>query len=279
MKKELDKTKNPAFRLIGAALAAIVRLCLRNGFKFQDLYDALKEIFLHEARAELLRHNELVSVSRLSILTGLQRKDITRLLHTDDDDKEVEAEAKDLTTKVIGAWFARPYLDANGRPRKLSTVGLRSGFAELVNSVSADLNHRTVLFELMRLKIVEVKNDTAVLKLPGFIVHGDINATLPLIERDVSNLIMALQENLTTKAKDPHLHATTEYDNIPVDALPKIKEWMLKIGRDVHAQARVYIGSFDRDVNDKKRGTGRVKVSLGTFSFDQIITTDDDKEK
>lgn len=57
----------------------------------------------------------------------------------------------------------------------------------------------------------------------------------------------------------------TEYDNVCLDELPKVKEWLLKEGTKFHKKARDFISKYDLDVtpNDKKIGGGH--VFLGAF--------------
>ena len=80
-------------------------------------------------------------------------------------------------------------------------------------------------------------------------------------------MTLGVEENVIEKAKPPHLHARTEYDNISPKDLTVIKEWLLKEGAALHKRARTFISNFDLDINPDKEKKGGSKVVVGTFSY------------
>lgn len=249
-------------------LRPVAGFCLAHSIKLQEFIEITKRAFLDSASDELSKQGAQVSDSKLSIMTGLQRKDISRMKRM----AVSEPEPENLATRIIGLWSSRQYAESNGKPRKLTIGGRSSQFARLVGLVSQDLNHHTVLFELQRLGLVSVKGDLATLKVPAFIVRGDIDKALPLLGADVRDLVDAVHENVVEDFKTPHLHAKTEYDNISTEHLSKIRLWLIQAGQRFHREAREFLGQLDRDTNPKlKPGNSRNRVSLGTFSFIESI--------
>src|SRR5215207_3422264 len=92
-----DASKTALFAL-RMMLAPIVRFCLRRGLHLQDLVDAGKKEFIGAARAEMPGDP---NISRLSAATGLQRRDVTRLLSAEEN----EAQPLGLTNRIIGQWI------------------------------------------------------------------------------------------------------------------------------------------------------------------------------
>jgi len=244
-------------------LRPVALLCVRHGLKIQELFEASKRALLEAARGELLRQGLELNTSRLAVMTGLQRREVMRLLQTPQD----ESGQANLLLRIVGAWQqGKRYLDRRGKPLALDCEGAESAFAKLVQSVSQDLNPYTVLFELERVGVVERVNGEARLVSQVY-VPGDLGHGMQLLSQDQEALVLGVSENIFDQPKVPHLHIATHYDNIPESRLGEIKEWLLRKGREFHQEARAYLGSFDCDVHpEMAEGQGRSRVLVGTFS-------------
>src|SRR5262245_55326608 len=75
-------------------------LCIKHSFFIQDVFEALKIAFIQAAQDELRSKSEKINVSRLSITTGLRRREVNRLFL----EKSPKSDELDLVTKVIGLW-------------------------------------------------------------------------------------------------------------------------------------------------------------------------------
>lgn len=244
----------------------LVRYCLRHSIKFRELSDLLKRSFLRIAQEEIAQKKLAASASKLSVMTGLQRREVLRLLLAPESGEN----AANLITRIVGQWASdRRFCDKRGRPKALTFEGLQSDFARLVRVVSKDLSHHTVLFELERLGTVKRRQGKAVLVFPAHIPRGNIRAGLMMLAEDAHDLMCAVEENLSEKLSIPNLHARTQYDAVPREHLPEIRRWLIKFGQQIHDRARKYLSRFDTDINPKLRGRSasqRTRVVLGTFS-------------
>lgn len=245
-------------------LKPIVRICLRSSLKIQDFIAIAKEVFVEVAGDELKRSSATENQSRLSVVTGLHRRDITRLTLK----RGMEKAPENLLTKVLGQWQGdKRFLTKRGTARALSVEGKQSEFMELVRSVSNDLNPYTVLFELERIGVVARKKHLVTLTNEIYSPKGNIKQGLAMLSSDVSDLVEGVTENIFSELEIPNLHIRTEYDNIGERDLPKIRSWLVEQGEQFHKQAREYLSRFDRDINPKRNSTeDRVRVKIGTFS-------------
>ena len=236
-------------------LSPAVRHLVRRGLKVQEIEEALKIALIEVIESELVSVGEKVNISRLSIATGLHRRDVMRLWR----DEAPRDSAANLLTKIVGEWQ---------RNRKiLSIEGPESEFAELVSSVSKDLNPYTVLFELERAGLIEKTSKGAKLTKPSYQPSKqNIEASLQMLNRDATDLYDAVDENIYKDEEIKNLHINTEFDNVPADQLPKIKKELLKRGAAFQSEIKKYLEQFDRDVNPSVTGEGRSRVSVGVFS-------------
>jgi hypothetical protein len=243
------------------ALRPLVRLALRGGMRLQGLVQALKEALVDVAREEL--QSERQSVSRISVMTGIYRKEVQSILETPKQPRIP------LVTKVIGQWLNDPrFYKTPGRARDLCCSGKGSEFVELIQSVDREVNPYAVLFELERLKLISIDGGVVRLESLEAIPAKTLVEVFNLLADDLEDLSEVVFNNLMQESEVPQLHLKTSYDDIALEHLPEIRLWLLQEGAAFHRRARDYISQFDRDLNPLlKSKPGGARVSVGTFSL------------
>ena len=253
-------------------LKPIIRFCLRYGIKIQDVQEACKILYTELAEKELEKSKGQVTDSKISVMTGIHRRDVKRIRGKD----YTYDSSRGLIMKVVGNWLNHPsYTTKAGKPKVLTFGYENSDFNKLVQSVSKDLNPATILFELKRvLAIEEVKNGVKLLA-ESYSPSGNIEEGVAILGADVDYLFQAAEENIFESAEIPNLHRRTEYDNIRPEGIAEIQEELLKEGFVFHRKIRRLLSKHDQDLNPKKgfRGKG-VKVVLGTFS--KVLDSEED---
>ncbi len=236
-------------------LEPVIRFLFRHGVKLQEFVEHSKAVYLKLAETELKNQGLSQNVSRLSVMTGVHRRDVVRLNQSDDALKE----STNIVTKVIGQWqLDSRFSSKKAGPRALTTGGKKNQFAELVQAVSTDVNPASVLFELERMKAVE-RTSTGVTLIKQFLAPADFEHAFQLLSNDTDDLISAIDENVVAGVKIKNLHLKTEYDNIPPSALVQIRNWLLDEGSAFHERARKFLAQFDRDIQPPvNRGTSSV---------------------
>ena len=263
--------------LIRFVLRPVVRFCVRRSVKLQELIEVMKVVFVEVGQEELRGTKESSSVSRLSVMTGVHRKDVHRLLT---EGMKTDA-ASDVFTRVVGQWQNDPrFATKAGKPKALSFSSAAGAFTELVRSVSRELNPYTVLFELERQGMIERKGDNLLLKVQSYTPSKNPSESYRLLSQDIDDLMRGVEDNTFSLKGVPHLHLTTSYDNVPVEYLPSLRAWCMREGTKLHRRARNQLSKFDKDLNPKlKQKSGRARIALGTFSFSEVAETTDGEEK
>ncbi len=247
-------------------LRAVARLCLRRSIQLQQVYELCKAAFVQAAREEFQRKGEKPAVSRISATTGVHRKDVDRLMK---EELEPRAQAN-LYMRVASCWRHDPrFSSKRGRARALSSKGKDSEFAQLCEAVDGrNLSPYTILKEMERIGMLERKKDSVCLLSSFARENADIDESLLILAEDCTDLCQSVEENVFEEKELKNLHITTEYDQIPVDALPEIRQWLLEKGSAFHAELREYLSDFDLDCRGGAADTIPVsRVSLSTFSF------------
>lgn len=251
-------SRDTAIKCLKLLLKPFARWSLKHSIRLQDLTDCLKEAMLEEAK---LSFPEANTMSRLSLLTGIHRKDLRRF--------EVEAtpvtRATSLSVRVLGQWQGdKRFLTTRGKARVLEI----DEFHDLVKSVSSDVSPATVLFELERSGTVSRNGNLLQLAQETFVTSGEVEESFQHLQGDITDLLEVVEHNSISNSKDPHHHLRTEYDRVRADAIPDIRDWLAREGRDLHKRAREFLSTFDQDVNPKSSSNqDEVRVVIGSFSM------------
>lgn len=242
-----------------------MQFCLRYAIPIQDINELIKVTLVQASEDELRRRGEVPNVSRISAMTGLHRRDVTRIFQN----RDIVEEPQGLLTKIIGQWQQdRRFSSEPGKARVLEVDGPDSEFRRLCWAVSSDLNPGTVLLELERLGSVVRTKGGVKLVTKNYVPKGNLKEALFLLSRDMQVLFTAVHENIVSSSGTPNLHGTTEYDNIPPHYEPKIREWLLKQGGMFHRKVSKFLSQFDRDTSAKvPREGGSIRVSVGTVGL------------
>jgi hypothetical protein len=249
----------------------IARFCLRNGVLLPQCIDAFKSALLHAASDHLAAKGEAITASRLSVMSGVHRKDATGYLKGSKTSSNSLAPA----IKILGAWHTKKkYLTAGGKPRTLSIGSEESEFAQLVRDVSTDVHPYTILKELERLNLVEVNSIGVKALKASFISAINDENTARIISRDINDLLFCTEENISAAARKPHHHTTTEYDNIPIDNVKALQEWIIEEGAKFHQKVREHVSALDRDLSEDpaiKKAKGRIRFSFCSFGRTEVL--------
>lgn len=264
--------------ILNKLVNSLVKVCVLSGIKYQELSKELKRAFIAEATGELESISEKVNSSRLSIITGLQRREIDQIKASEEDTESLSSKMS-LISKIVGQWQFHPnYSLSPSKPKALTYEGAESEFSSLIKSISSDLHAGTILFELERLGLVEKAKDK--IKLKSKVSKFDsLEESLVLLSNDIETLTSAVTENIKSSKekidKVPNLHATTEFNKISKSEEVEIRSWLLKEGSSFHKKMRNYLASKDQEIQGiNAKESSCIKVSVGTFS---LISNDSKK--
>ena len=254
------------YNLLALTLRPVAAFCLRHSLRLQDLIECAKIAFVRMAELELARSGRKSNVSRLSLMTGVHRRDVSQGA----DPLDRAGQERDLITKIIGQWQTDPrFITKSRSPRILSVEGQKSDFVDLVDSVSSDVNPATVLFELERIAAVHKSKSGLQLVSQTHTLKNDPVANFEILSRDLADLTQAVEHNAVLDERPHHFHARTEFDRVRADAIPEIKRWMLQEGFAFHARMREMLSKFDQDINPAATDepVKLVRVVSSGFSF------------
>ncbi|MEM1160549.1 MAG: DUF6502 family protein, partial [Pseudomonadota bacterium] len=210
----------------------LVRLALSRGLVFQTLSDWLKDAYVLTATRHFSLDEKRITDSRLSLLTGLQRKDIKAIRSRLKADSQAPISAGHLP-RLLAHWRndAR-FQTGEGQPAELSRAGEGASFEVLVTSVTQDLHPRTALDELLRLGAVEVEADRVCLTTDAFLPTADDAAMLGYLGGNLGDHAAAAVENvLHAPAPGPNFERAVHYNRLSEDSARELDGLSRKLGQ------------------------------------------------
>lgn len=142
-------------------LRPLARMLLRNGVSYKAFAELAKRVFVEVAQEEFRIPGRKQSDSRVSVITGLSRKEVKRVRSEGGANDDSLLRLHNRASRVIYGWLQdREFLDAQGQPRPLPVEDPRGpDFVDLVRRYSGDAPPRAVMDELERLRAVERRDD------------------------------------------------------------------------------------------------------------------------
>jgi len=140
-------------------LRPLVRLLIRSGVTFPALQDLLRQLYVNVAEYDFALPDKEQTDSRVSLLTGIHRKEVRRLRGAGAPISATPT-AVSRGSRIIARWLGAPgYQDENGRPLPLPRVADHAdaaSFERLVESVTRDVRPRAVLDEWLEQGLVTI---------------------------------------------------------------------------------------------------------------------------
>lgn len=153
-------------------MAPLARALIAHGVTYPRFAQALKQVFLDAARAELARDGKKPTDSALSLRSGVHRKDV-RAFTARGALKPRGHRTLSMASLVFAKWSRdAAYAGADGAPRPLplrSRAADEPSFETLTWSISKDFHPRSILDELLRLNLAAVEGETVRVKADAFV--------------------------------------------------------------------------------------------------------------
>lgn len=226
-------------------MAPLARLLVTNGVPYPVFAQALKSVFLSAAQHELQREGKRITDSALSLLSGVHRKDVRAM--TAPEAAPALPRAASMASEVCARWRYDPtWQDELGLPRPLRIRGnddSMASFEKLAQSVSKDFHARSVLDELVRLGVAEVRGETVLLRTEEFVPSGSFAEAASFFAANASDHVAACAANLRGGADAgprPFLEHSVFADELSVESAERLQQlakslWTASVRKMVRA--------------------------------------------
>ncbi len=272
-----ESDRNPLEHALETLLQPIVRLALKRGLAFGRFAEMVKRAYVGAAKLDFAVPGRKLTISRVAVLTGMTRKEASRLLQDDPDANAGTRMRRQVNraARVVSAWVEDPtFLDASGKPAPLPLeADSPASFQNLVSRHGADVPARAVLDELIRVGAVSQDEEGTVRLIErAYIPAADEGAKLDILGTDVADLVSSIDHNLDAEREITLFQRKVAYDNLPADFLPVLRTLLAERGQPLLEELNAEMARRDRDVHPDGRSdeeAGRSRAMIGIYYYEE----------
>jgi hypothetical protein len=248
-------------------LRPLVRLLTAQGVTCPMLAEVLKQLYVEVAVQDFGLDGRPPTDSRVTLLTGVHRKEVKRLRGAASSDAPPMPEAV-----AVGAlWTTRRDLrDRRGRPRPLPRLASQGGersFEGLVAGISKDIRARSVLDEWLRLGVAEIDSeDRVVLRSDAFVPSRGDDEKAFYLGHNLHAHLSAAAQNLQGAAP-PFLERSVHYEGLSAESIAKLAAQGKTAG--MKALQALYSEAKTLEARDRKGNAPKQRMAFGIYFWSE----------
>jgi Family of unknown function (DUF6502) len=256
-------------RAVSRLLRPLVRFLLNHQFTYPIFIRLLKATYVEVAAQEFIVPGKEQTDSRVSLLTGVHRKDVKRL-RQDNPTAQAAPESVTLGAQLVALWTTDSrYADSNGRPRPLPRLASDSktgmSFEELVASINTDIRPRVVLDEWLRLGVAHVDaEDRVSLVVDAFIPEKGFDEKAYYLGQNLHDHIATCAHNLDGIG-EPMLERSVFSDELSARSVSILAELAREQGMQaLHALSK---RAIELERSDATSGQPFQRINFGIYFY------------
>lgn len=256
-------------RLLRAAhriLRPVIRIMLRNGIASDAFTELVRKVYVDIADEEFVMPGKKQTVSRISVITGLNRKEVARLRRLDPLDQSDE-QWRNRAATVLSAWEIDPdFQDHKGDPLDLPFSEANPSFSALVKAHSGDMQPRAIADELLRVNAIEEVNGRLRMRRRGYEPAGDQQALVDMLGTDTSEFIETIDHNVQSAPEDSLLQAKVVYNRVPAEYVGEFLSLSRRLARNLINELNHWLGARDQGTPAEHTEPART-LGLGIYQI------------
>lgn len=269
-----NKNEKALTQALYQLLRPLARLLLRRGVSYSQFAELARRAFIDVAEQDFKIEGRKQTLSRISVLTGINRKDVSKIQKQPHPLAGTPVPKLNRASRIINAWLHYPeFINSDGSPKVLPLTGTNeTSFEKLVKTFGGDVPARAVLDELERLNAVSTEKDQITLLTRAYIPNQDEAQRLRIFGQACRDLLSTLDYNLADGESEQHkpiLQRTVAYANIPEELLTYIRDRANSEGQEFLLQINQWLAQCDRDTNDELHGSGSTRAGIGIYYFEE----------
>lgn len=257
----LDKDYLQAVRRI---LLALCRGFIKRGVTLPVIVNIFKHAIVQSA-IEQSKQNKIITNSRISLMTGVHRKDVSAIRKTG----YATSLPKSLNARVLAQWMGNPrFIRVDGSPRILKRIG-KNSFEDLVVSVSKDIRPKTLLDEWLNRGIVSIDdNNEITLNIENYILSGSEEERLYFFGANLSDHIAVSTHNVFNE-ENPLFERASYADGLSSESIAKLQS--IVNDRAMTLIADINKIAFKMVKKDKSKKGSKYRYKFGAYFYQSNI--------
>lgn len=244
----------------------LVRITLRQGLSAEAFEEIARRVYVDVAEKDFALDGKKQTTSRIGVLTGLNRKEVARLLKLPVTEPESNPSSQNRVERVLSAWLSdTDFHDEKGDPRPLEFLGPHS-FSELVRRHSGDMPARAVADELIRIGVLAEADDRTLRLLSrGYVPDPESQDFVRILGTHAEDWFNTFDHNMTHGREDARFQRQVIYTDVPTRHAEEFRTLSARWGQQT-------LEELDRWLADKKAtreaDEPTVRLGLGIYEIE-----------
>ena len=288
--------KDTALSACRELMEPIIGILLRNGVTHKDLALICKQLYVQVASEEFGIRGRDTNLSRVAMLTGIDRKEVARIKESlqHNTQSEENQQHQDRLTRLLSAWHQDPdFCTDQNQPLALSIEGDTQSFALLARRYGGDFPASALLKELKRVGVVEALGDDKVIATQRYFVPDQSDPAALLragsVLNDIGsslyhNIYKATPEKIPARAvaQNRTQHQTlnraqqalrferrASNNQMPLETAAAFQEFVAQEGQAFLERIDAWLSSHEQ--SDLSADTPHWRLGVGTYLFSNLI--------
>ena len=243
----------------------LVHWMVKSGIGYAEFSAALRSLFYNEAIKELEYLNQKKTDSSVSLLSGLNRRDVSALRAENGGDHQiipaayVDILSSSVPARVVALWI---HQDLNNI---LPISGEENSFEYLVKQISTEKHPRSILLELKRIGVIVEDGENVILQTNSFTPSPEMDEIKQLFTANIVSHLAAGIHNIIEK-DDSFLEQALFANELTSASVELLKQTSMKLWNEMSKQ--VLAEALEYCKQDEGRKDAVFNFRLGVFQHD-----------
>lgn len=245
----------------------VVRFLLGRGVSWSEFRDLSKEIYVDVARQENGIDGRPMNNSRVAMLTGLSRREVSRVRDRLVADASEEDRPANRIAQILTGWHVDPeFTDAAGHPIDLLATGQPASLSSLLKRYAGDLPHTAIRKELLHRGLIQELDDGSVRVIKRDVVYANPD---PEIVRQLGVALhdhgATLEHNLDDDRESPaRFEGIADNVFVPVSATKDFGKYVEGRGLEFLKEIDAWLANHEV-ADPADTATRKIRLGVGVY--------------
>lgn len=272
--------KDTALSACRKLMEPIIGILLRNGITHKDLAAVCKQLYVQVASKEFGIRGRQTNLSRIALLTGIDRKEVGRIKESlqHNHASENNQQSQDRLTRVLSGWHQdMDFVDDQGNPKVIPIEGELPSFAQLARRYGGDMPTSALLKELKRSEAIQEDEAGNLHAIKRYFIPAQSDPSALLRAGSVlSDLGHTLQHNLykahTHKNQTLHFERRASNPEMSPQVAAAFRAYVEQEGQAFLEKIDAWLSAHEQPgAPGSPQPTTKMRLGVGTYLIEEAI--------
>jgi Family of unknown function (DUF6502) len=267
-----DPIREATISALKHVIDPLLELMFDAGVTVQEFNHLLRNRAVHAASKRVVRECGRNSKSRVAIVTGLPRSEVSKILESRNSDAKANL-GQHPARRVLAAWYENArFLAPTGEPAVLPIFGKKRSFERLVSAHGAGIPVRAMLDELTQIDAVErLANQQVRAKSRVPILTGLTTNAIAAIGERCGDLLQTLTNNVRLPSR-PLFEATALICDADSSMVPIVRREIAEQGVSfINGASSLLKRSKKKSRKSPPSSAARCRLGVTVFYFEEDV--------